>query len=85
MTHYSPGLVVIENSISRHVLIFDEIMMDYKKIQSFGFVSTKQKWRLKHHLPPDHIFISALREISRTQSLLIILRRLKKCSYILTQ
>ena len=51
MTHYSRPQVIFEKLKSRHVLIFDvdhdEIQ---KKMKLFGFVSTKQKWRLKRHL-----------------------------------
>ena len=35
---------------SRKITFLTRIMMDYKKIRSLGFVSPKQKWRLKRHL-----------------------------------
>ena len=42
--------VVLEKLKSQHVVLFDEEPDEIqKKLQSFGFVSTKQKWRLKRH------------------------------------
>ena len=69
MTHYSRPQVIFEKLKSRHVLIFD---VDYdeiqKKLQSFRFVSTKQKWRLKRHLSLEgYTFSLVPRELKKNQ------------------
>ena len=58
--------MIFEKLKSRHVLIFDvdhdEIQ---KKMKLFGFVSTKQKWRLKRHLSLEgYTFNLVPRELS---------------------
>ena len=70
MTHYSRPQVIFEKLKSRHVLIFDvdhdEIQ---KKLKSFGFVSTKQKWRLKRHLSLEGYTLSSVpRELNLLSS-----------------